>query len=484
LSKGPRFPAPPPPPPPARGGARTRSLAESARRGTTLADSQTPYVLREAVEAANQKWAVVKDFSVRRAAGGMTNKEAAQLGARIGVTDRHVRRLVEKADASQSMLRMGGSGRPPDPLRDQALDILTEFAESRGYIFSTTDAANHLGVQLGRYNTRMAVIRLMEWGGWKSGVVPVIPTLTDEHKKERLEYARAYVDYVQEKELVAVVLDEKTFMMNEPNEIYHCPPGVPHPWRREPFKSNPANVMFVCAIGWPVYDENGDVLWDGKFLFEAVGDVVEQSRRSKHMEPGDEKFKKSNVTKETTLAICRKVADKLAALGDLLGANGAEVQLDRAGAHGLSGKEDTRKVCDFCSLVLAIDCLFSFVCVLTASQEVIDSMCVYGHSLFTPSGREFTVTFVASPAKSPDLSLLDLGAWYSLITAKERVKAQDWGRTNMELKIVKACEAAWQAWDAAPTITNLVAKWKEVLQEIIKHNGGNDFRIPHVKKTK
>ena len=87
------------------------------------------------------------------------------------------------------------------------------------------------------------------------------------------------------------------------------------------------------------------------------------------------------------------------------------------------------------------------------------------------------IRFEFQPPNSPDTNVLDLGFFRSVqsLQIKERATTID--------EIVAATEAAWHKIKYE-TLLNNFRTYKLVLVEILRHNGDNNFKPPHVGKAK
>lgn len=89
------------------------------------------------------------------------------------------------------------------------------------------------------------------------------------------------------------------------------------------------------------------------------------------------------------------------------------------------------------------------------------------------------VEFIAQPPRSPDLNVLDLGAWNSLNVA---VDAQKDGRHLRHLsqeEIYHTVQSAWTSWAAASKLESLFTTLTLILPLVVDCNGANDYTIPH-----
>ena len=86
------------------------------------------------------------------------------------------------------------------------------------------------------------------------------------------------------------------------------------------------------------------------------------------------------------------------------------------------------------------------------------------------------ILLYTQPARSPDTNINDLG-FFSALQA-----SYNGGDTpNDESGIIQYVSLAYQQYDAAK-INRIWLTLMAVLNKIIEHHGGNNFRLPHLKK--
>ena len=95
-----------------------------------------------------------------------------------------------------------------------------------------------------------------------------------------------------------------------------------------------------------------------------------------------------------------------------------------------------------------------------------------------PTNRPFPIIdFVAQPARSPDLNVLDLGAWRSLEIAagSGSLGGFDWA-TRLRERVV----LAWDQWcQHHENISCLFRKLEHVARAIVTVDEDNNFLMPH-----
>jgi hypothetical protein len=86
---------------------------------------------------------------------------------------------------------------------------------------------------------------------------------------------------------------------------------------------------------------------------------------------------------------------------------------------------------------------------------------------------------VTQPARSPDLNVLDLGAWNSLQAIVPVVKYEKDETEKIYTRLIKAVLRAWEEWAAAEKLEKLFNTLYEVCRVIQRFKGGSRFTLPH-----
>ena len=86
-----------------------------------------------------------------------------------------------------------------------------------------------------------------------------------------------------------------------------------------------------------------------------------------------------------------------------------------------------------------------------------------------------SVRLMTQPAQSPDLNINDLAFFHSLASLMKRKKPKN------KMELIAAVEKEYAEYD--PVVLNKM--WlthQAVMNEILKHDGTNAFKLPHIKK--
>lgn len=87
--------------------------------------------------------------------------------------------------------------------------------------------------------------------------------------------------------------------------------------------------------------------------------------------------------------------------------------------------------------------------------------------------------FVAQPLHSPDLNVLDLGAWRSMDIAVDELKRNHMGR-QLTLEVIgEAAAMAWDVWNAADKLERLFETLQAIWACVVRVDGDNNYSLPH-----
>jgi hypothetical protein len=131
------------------------------------------------------------------------------------------------------------------------------------------------------------------------------PRITDDNKKERVRYAlsRLDPDSVEPKfqgSYNVVHMDEKWFYRTKGSQKYYLANEEEEPYRSCQSKNYIEKVMFLCVVGRPRFDEDGNCIWDGKIgMFPFVTEKPAE-RRSGNRPRGTMETKTRNVTRDVS----------------------------------------------------------------------------------------------------------------------------------------------------------------------------------------
>ena len=103
--------------------------------------------------------------------------------------------------------------------------------------------------------------------------------------------------------------------------------------------------------------------------------------------------------------------------------------------------------------------------------------------------RKVEIEVITQPSKSPDLNVLDLGAWHSLQIAVDKLKRElneaggECTRVQLmvlqkpEHRIIDLVETTWHQWESAAKLSKLFSSLSRILELVVLHRGDNNFSL-------
>jgi hypothetical protein len=271
------------------------------------------------------------------------------------------------------------------------------------------------------------------------------PRLTDDHKIARIDYALSMRDpqnkekYQNMYDLVHV--DEKWFFITADSECYILARDEPPPTRCTAHKGYISKVMFLCATARPRMVQG--TMWDGKIGIWPIGQVTETVRSSKNRPKGTPTWKNESVTREKYREVminCVLPAILAKFPKAYLERKGVRIQQDGAKSHIDADDEEW----------------------MEALEEL------------APGNN---ITLFTQCAQSPDCNINDLAFFRSIQSLYYEAAPND------ELALIKAVEHAYEQYPANQ-INRMWLTLQSCLNEIFKHDGDNNYSIPHMGKEK
>ena len=287
--------------------------------------------------------------------------------------------------------------------------------------------------------------RIKEGGNIRSHTNAIKPHLTNENKMTRLAFClrklkRESLDTNPEfEEMFDVVhIDEKWFFQTKETERYYLLPEETDPVRTCKSKRFITKIMFLAAVARPQFDEDNNILFDGKIgIFPFVYKEPAQ-RSSKNRIAGTLETKAcTSVTKDVYRScLLHQVLPQIRQKWPLLSSPTIYIQQDNARPH------------------IRID-----------DDEFIRAAKQYG----------FDINLVCQPPNSPDLNVLDLGFFRSIQTLQHQEAPK-----NID-ELQAAVEKAFN--ELSPhCLNNVFLSLQSCMVQIIKSFGDNRYKVPHMGK--
>ena len=282
--------------------------------------------------------------------------------------------------------------------------------------------------------------------------VTLKPTMTEQHKANRLEYALKQVDTntLNLREIRFrhhhhdIHVDEKWFYLTKEGQRYSLADDERLPKLTTRSKHSIEKVMFLCAQARPRRLSDGS-FFDGKLGCWPFGCVGQAQKRSKNRRKGDPVWVNVNVNRDE----CRLML---------------VVNLLPAIAERWPGQE-----------------LMDDNTVITIQQDGARTHLPLNDGDWLEEleelGLQNKVKILTQPAQSPDLNINDLGFFNSL-------QARHWEHNpTSSFDIIEMVQQTHTAHDPA-TLNRIWLTHQSVLNQVIETGGDNKCTIPHMNKRK
>jgi len=375
----------------------------------------------------------------------------------------HLRRLVAHVHkGSGSLARRLGSGRPRMVITPGIAQWLhQQIVAAHGEISLgelTQQLRNHFHV-----GSRQSVRRMLNAMGYRPVARRVLPLLTAVHRKAREEWAANAMARVppwdQADDDIWVYIDEKWFEGQRLRKRCLTGPGVPHPAIAVGSRAHVPKVMFLGAVARPKPDRG----FSGAIGLYPVTEVKTVKRRQRHFNVGDKKHYLVNMNADLFKSMVKNhvCTDILRQTGEWV--RRIVIQMDSAGGHG-GGKADINTT--------TIRELEQWANSWPAELDQL-----LPESRRTQANRP-TWIFVAQPARSPDLNMLDLGAWCSINSMVPEIRTALGHGAPIE-QIITNVQRAWTTWNSIDKLEQLHDTLQHIYPLIHASHGGNFYKMPH-----
>lgn len=272
------------------------------------------------------------------------------------------------------------------------------------------------------------------------------PYLTDANKVNRVKFCLSMLDHdnpAQFQDMMNTIhIDEKWFYITEQTSRFYLAPGEEPPQRTCKSKRFITKVMFMAAVVVPRFDTGRNCAFDGKigifpFIFQEPAKRSSKNRQAGTLETkcitSIDKFETRKMLSEQVLPAIRAtwpLAWEGQKTSDVI------IQLDNAKPHVLNDDPN-----------LAVDL-------------VQDGM---------------TIKLMNQPPNSPDMNVLDLGFFRAIqsLQHQQHMSGID--------DLIAATKKAYQDLPVEK-LTNIFLTWQQCMIEVIKLNGDNKYKVPHIGK--
>ena len=230
-------------------------------------------------------------------------------------------------------------------------------------------------------------------------------------------------------------IDEKWFYLSKDGQCLIIVADKEEPYRHVQHKSFLTKVMFLCAVARPRYDMRRNAWFDRKIGIWPIGKWEPAKRSSKKCAKGRLVWKNQCITRDV---YCEYLIEKLLpAVKERWPRNNGRIRLQQDGAKSHNLEDDVE------------------------FKEVVEEI-----------GLNLTM-FTQSP-NSPDTNILDLGFFGAIQSFNDACPAN-------EEELIKLVEKAYGEYPMG-RLNHVWLTLQSCLNMIIKNDGGNDYKIPHMGK--
>ena len=408
-----------------------------------------------------KRWfAVLRLLCLRSQHGGRSpGRQAAAIAKSIGVGVDSLNRITRDAVAGRSLVRKVGSGRVRVVRSEWMRDWLKrKHREVRGK-WTVRRMTAEMKEEWGGIGSVGSVEQTIKENGFRRVRPRVLPILNARIMERRVEFARYLTDEtgpMKDTDTFFGMLDEKWFYFNLLEKAVWIDKDEEKPTYFVKNKQFPTKVMFLGALGMPrpEHDFTGDI---GLF---PIGVLDFAQRNSVNRRAGTLVFEPMEIDRALTVHMLKHHILPQT-LNRCKWAKRIVWVLDNAGGHG-GGRGDMQ--------TNVLDPINEWAKDL---PQDIKALC--GDPRHPPD-----IIFKAQSAHSPDLNILDNGAWWSLQVAVDRLNTQH-SRVlaPTELQVHDAVMEAWEGWVSAERITMLFESVVMNAHRVIETHGGNTYSQPH-----
>lgn len=301
-----------------------------------------------------------------------------------------------------------------------------------------------------------SICRLLHGLGFRRVRQRLVPLLTAAHKQRRLQWVNAMLALPSESRFgtgdeVLIHVDEKWFFGTHVRHVWQSS-GVIAPALPVISKTHLIKEMFIAAVARPIPTRQ----FDG-----AIGmwPITEQkiARYTTSCRQRGEVYEVSCTMDTAKFVNTMQTLIIPAALRKCgAWARHITIQFDNAGGHG-GGRGDIGAT--------TIATLNNWAATL---PPALLEFC---------GGRQPVIVCVAQPPRSPDLNVLDLGAWHSLQVAVDNFKHLHGIHTDNVDQVRQLVLQTWTAWTSEATLSSLFNTLDCIFHLIHDVDGGNNYNL-------
>lgn len=380
----------------------------------------------------------------------------AWLAKRVSLSPQHFRRLLKRVQTG-SLARHTGSGRRPKASAKEVEAWMRGVSSTMKGAWTVRSMAALMRAHWG-FGSLRTIQLIAARLGFRSVTKRLCPLLTNVNKAKRLEWCRERIARDEPfggADDIEIHVDEKWFYGARPARKVWIAAGEKRPTMVLPSKQHIPKVMFLGAVAQPKEHHE----FDGAIGLYPLAETVPAQRRSSKRARGTPVLKLLNMDAKLFISMLKEkvVPD---AVKKCPWARRIVVQMDNAGGHGGGRGDIARKT---------LKELNDWGRALP--PEILSSL--------ADPNKPPEVLFVAQPPHSPDLNVLDLGAWRSMDIAVDEIKRNHIGRQLSLEEIHDAARDAWNSWNGAEKLKKLFETLQMIWPCVVRAEGGNNFDLPH-----
>ena len=385
----------------------------------------------------------------------------------VNLTERQFRRKISRGLAGKSLTRKSGSGRHSSVNLVAVEKWFEEVSDSLRGLWTVRFMVEKMKAEWG-FGSNASVMAMIRHLNYKSAIRRLKPQLTEKNREQRMVWCQLHLmeeDPLGDENHIYIHVDEKWFYGVNPTK---------RAWVKQSSASGEqrinsiavANkrflnkVMFLAAVATPKPQRD----FDGMIGFYGLVKSVRATRTSENRARGTPVINLVNMDKAKFIELLKEKVVK-DALTKCPWATHFTIQMDNAGGHG-GGKGDIAKN--------TLDQLNVW------ARDLPDE---YRDLIDNPDSPPL-IEFVAQPPHSPDLNVLDLGAWRSLDVAVDELKRNTMGRQLNCREIYKTAKDAWRSWAGVDKLNKLFFTLQMIWRCVVECDGGNMYSLPHRRDFK
>lgn len=362
-----------------------------------------------------------------------------QMASKFGKSKRTIRRIWKQAKDASTESVMGVSSRRKGQVGRKKVQIdfnqVPQIPLRRRTNIRSLSAAMDVA--------KSTLHRRVQDGDLITHSNPIKPILTENNKKVRLQFCLSKIIagtlFTQpsfDPMYNCIHVDEKWFYLSKESERYYLLPGESEPVRTCKSKKFIPKVMFLTVVARPRFDALGNETFNGKIGNFALVFKEAAKRRSKNREAGTLETKPiPSLTKDVykSLMIEKVIPAIMEKWPASSSSEPISVQQDNAKPH------------------ISID---------------------------DKAGKRngFNIRLTCQPPNSPDMNVLDLGFFRAIQTLQH----QEAPKTIDEL--IDAVHLSFEQI-SSKSLNYVFLTLQQCMIEVMKVYGGNNYKVPHMKKN-